>query len=166
VTVRDESAEDAAARVGAARHDVVLAFDLMEHLRDPGAWLAELVANRLRPGSVIVATFPNYDALSRRLLGPLWPQYKLEHLHYFSERGIAQMAARVGLATRRLDPLTKRLPVAYALDVASAFGPALTQRLARVVRAVTPGVVRAATLPFRLGEWLWIAEVSDSGGVA
>lgn len=82
------------------RFDVVTAFEVVEHLRDPRIEL-EQAASLLRPGGIVYVTTPNFDALGRRLLRERWRivQYP-EHLAYFSAETLDLTLRTLGL--RRL----------------------------------------------------------------
>ena len=76
--------------------DVVTAFEVFEHVSDPMAE-AEVVAHVLRDGGALYLTVPNFDALSRRLLGPRWSVIDYpEHLCYFTSKTIRSWLRRVG----------------------------------------------------------------------
>lgn len=142
---------------GGERFDLVLAFDLLEHLRDPADVLARLARDRMAPGGVLAATFPNGRSLSRRLMGPFWMQWRVEHFHYLSRGGVEALARAAGLETVRLATHRKKLPLAYLLSIGSGFGPPLLRRAAAAARKVVPPLLaeRSVTLP--LGEWAWTA---------
>jgi len=144
-------------RTAEARYDAILLFDVLEHLRQPLSTLKELVATGLKPGGLVVATFPSASSLSRALLGRFWPQYKVEHLFYFSEAGVAELAARSGLETLLLRGLRKTLPLDYFLAVGSNFGPALTRPLSRAARRLVPACLRRRPCSLWTGEWHWVA---------
>lgn len=64
--------------------DVITAFEVVEHLRDPLAEAA-VIARTLRPGGLFYLTTPNFASLSRRLLGSRWSIITYpEHLLYFT----------------------------------------------------------------------------------
>jgi SAM-dependent methyltransferase len=69
------------------RHfDVVTAFEVFEHLRDP-VREAAVVARALRADGLLYCTTPNFDSLTRRMLGPRWNVIDYpEHLWYFTPR--------------------------------------------------------------------------------
>jgi len=142
------------------RFDVILLFDLLEHLRNPLAVVSQLKSLHLRSGGVILATFPNSDSLSRRCMGPLWIQYKVEHLHYFSKKSVAVLARNAGLETTRLAPLKKRLPIEYFFAVGTQFGPKPLQILFTWISTLTPGWIKRRSIPLLLGEWLWVASAN------
>jgi 2-polyprenyl-3-methyl-5-hydroxy-6-metoxy-1,4-benzoquinol methylase len=143
------------------RLDVILLFDLLEHLRNPLTVVSQLKSLHLKPGGVILATFPNSDSLSRRCMGPLWIQYKVEHLHYFSKNSVAALARNAGLETTKLAPLKKRLPIEYFFAVGTQFGPKPLQILISWISALTPGWIKRRSIPLQLGEWLWIASANE-----
>ncbi len=152
-----ESVETWIAAQHPRKFNALLLFDLLEHLRNPVATLSQLSANHLEPGAIVIATFPNVESWSRRLLGRLWFQYKVEHLFYFSRSSVCELGRRAGLQTVTLRPLRKKFPISYFLAVGSHFGPRPFQRIARLVRLLTPQAVARLSIPLSLGEWLWVA---------
>ena len=140
-----------------ARFNFIFMLDFLEHVRDPLAVLAA-ANDLLAPGGKIIVTTPNADAFGRRLFGVLWPQYKVEHLFYFSRASLVSMAAEVGLRIDVLSTHVKRLPVGYLLNVGSAFGPQLFQRASRrLASALGPSFTDVNVVaPF--GEWLCVLE--------
>ena len=99
-----------AQRLDAGSVDVVTAFDVVEHVAEPGELLSE--ARRvLKPGGLFVAEVPHYDGLIyrlgralgrlRMLAGPmsgirdrLWPAF---HVQYPTQEGIRAALQRAGL---------------------------------------------------------------------
>lgn len=82
--------------------DVITAFEVVEHLRDPLSE-AKTVARALRPGGLFYCTTPNFASLSRRLLRDRWSVIAYpEHLTYFTPATLRSWLARVGLAPVRL----------------------------------------------------------------
>ena len=100
--VRTERAEEMS--FPAASFDVAVMFDVIEHLFNP---IAVLQATRraVAPGGILVVTTPNYDALSRLVLGVDWAVLSpLEHVYYFTERTLSGMLRKSGwdsVITRR-----------------------------------------------------------------
>lgn len=139
------------------RYDLILLFDLIEHLRDPKAALRTLVQRDLAPGGMILATFPNSESLTRRLLGRLWFHYTVQHLFYFSRASVEALESSLGLRNRLLEPLTKNFPVDYFLAVAANFGPPLIRNFFALLRRVLPAKLGRTFIRLRVGDWLWIA---------
>ena len=77
-----------------ARFDVVVAGELLEHIREPSALVRE--ARRiLRPGGTFVGSVPNAFRLKNRLrfLMGRSPENDPMHLHLFSERDLLDLLA-------------------------------------------------------------------------
>lgn len=77
--------------------DCVTMFDVIEHLDDPRADLAD-VWRVLRPGGLLVIVTPDAGALVSRALGAHWLEMKRapEHLHFFSVDSLAQLLSLCG----------------------------------------------------------------------
>jgi len=86
----------AAAGHPAERFDMVLIWHVLEHLREPGATLAE--AHRLlRPGGRLVVAVPNFSSWQARWAGPAW--FHLDpprHLHHFPLAALRRLVERSG----------------------------------------------------------------------
>jgi 2-polyprenyl-3-methyl-5-hydroxy-6-metoxy-1,4-benzoquinol methylase len=79
-----------------SRYDGVTLFDLIEHLVDPGRFLAQ-VASVLRPGGVLGVKTPNLDCPEARVFGPHYHSLKREHLSFFSADSLTAAARAAGL---------------------------------------------------------------------
>ncbi|MGH3103927.1 MAG: class I SAM-dependent methyltransferase [Gaiellaceae bacterium] len=77
-----------------ASFDVVVAGELLEHIRDPAGLAAES-RRVLRPGGVFVASVPNGFRLKNRLrfLAGLHPDNDPTHLHLFSPADVRALLA-------------------------------------------------------------------------
>ena len=89
--------DEAAALSEAAPPDVIAAWHVLEHLRDP--WrLIDAAADRLAPGGVLVLAVPNPDALQFRVLGRYWTHVDApRHLHLIPANLLRSRAERAGL---------------------------------------------------------------------
>jgi SAM-dependent methyltransferase len=77
--------------------DVVSAIEVLEHVSDPDALIAE-AARLLRPGGAVYITTPHSRGISGRLLGTGWSVVAPpEHLQLFSSAGIRSTLSRGGL---------------------------------------------------------------------
>lgn len=82
----------------AAHFDVVTAFEVVEHLRDPLAE-AEVIASLVRPGGLFYCTTPNFNSVSRHLLGPRWTVVSYpEHLVYFTRPTLRSWLSAAGFS--------------------------------------------------------------------
>jgi glycosyltransferase involved in cell wall biosynthesis len=119
-------------------YDVVLAADVLEHVREPGRLLADARA-RLRPGGSVVTSVPNF--------GHWYPRLRVaagrfdydrrgildhDHIRFFTRRSCERLAAAAGYSIRR------REAVGLPLEVADRGGAAdvTAGRLGRVARAL------------------------------
>jgi 2-polyprenyl-3-methyl-5-hydroxy-6-metoxy-1,4-benzoquinol methylase len=81
----------------AGAFDVITAIEVVEHLRDPTPE-AQIVAHALRAGGLFYCTTPNFDSLSRRLVGSRWVNIEYpEHLFYFTAKTLERWLVRHGL---------------------------------------------------------------------
>jgi 2-polyprenyl-3-methyl-5-hydroxy-6-metoxy-1,4-benzoquinol methylase len=79
-----------------SRYDAVTLFDLIEHLVDPGRFLAQ-AASVLRPGGVLGVKTPNLDCPEATVFGPYYHSLKREHLSFFSADSLTAAARAAGL---------------------------------------------------------------------
>jgi len=97
-----------AARYASGSFDVVHCSEMLEHVLAPAALLGE-IGRVLRDGGLLYFTTPNFDSLSRRLLGAKWRVLCREHVLYFTPRVLARTLSRAGFdpvttTSRNLDP--------------------------------------------------------------
>jgi SAM-dependent methyltransferase len=82
--------------------DVVVASEVIEHVHDPGTFVAEC-RRVLRPGGLFYVTTPNGAGGSARMLGTRWSTIAPpDHLQLFTNRGIRTLFERHSLTTRRI----------------------------------------------------------------
>lgn len=80
---------------GARTADIVTAFEVIEHLFEPGV-LFEKCRHLLQVGGLLVITCPNFEGFDVQTLGPLSDTVDLEHLNYFTPTSLASLAERKG----------------------------------------------------------------------
>jgi 2-polyprenyl-3-methyl-5-hydroxy-6-metoxy-1,4-benzoquinol methylase len=82
-------------------YDVVTLWATLEHLPDPGAFVAE--AHRvLRPSGVVAVTVPNHASATQRLLGRRNRYVGVDHLNYFTSRSLAKLVEGHGFRTEKV----------------------------------------------------------------
>jgi 2-polyprenyl-3-methyl-5-hydroxy-6-metoxy-1,4-benzoquinol methylase len=118
--------------------DVVVSWDVWEHLEDPVAAMRRAY-ELLRPGGLFVFTTVNLGGLGRRLFRGRWPWFMRMHLHYFTRESLTRLVRSSGFELLSTSTEAKTLKLGYVLDRARSFlGP-----VASVARALasTFGVV-------------------------
>lgn len=81
----------------AGSFDAVTMWDVLEHVYDPRAVIAE-AARILRPGGVLVVNHPNTASLDRRIFGRLWVGYELpRHLYLYPSEQLGRLMGEYGL---------------------------------------------------------------------
>ena len=90
----------------------ILAADVIEHARDPQAFLAHL-HELLLPDGVLLLVTPSLASWTRRLMRRRWMEYKVEHLFYFSPQSIRLLLERAGFRDVLIRPNRKILTLDY-----------------------------------------------------
>lgn len=78
------------------RFDVIASFEVIEHLFDPGAFVAS-AARLLAPGGILLLVCPNGKGFDVRTLGTVSNTVDHEHLNYFHPASLGQLLQRHGL---------------------------------------------------------------------
>ena len=95
--------------------DVIVLFDVIEHLVDPRGTL-ELCARNLRPGGIIVLTTGDFDSYLARIAGTHWRlMTPPQHLWYFTQASMSRMATSIGLSLEFSDHPWKIVPLSLIL---------------------------------------------------
>jgi SAM-dependent methyltransferase len=141
------------------KFDAVVMIDFLEHVRDPEQELATVRA-RMRSGSRLVLSTPRVDGPLRRVLRRHWPQYREEHLTYFSRRGITDLLQRCGFVVSGVAPTRKVLTLAYAYGQAVAYPIPVVTPVTKLAYRLLPAV-RHRPLRVGLGEMTVVATLSE-----
>jgi SAM-dependent methyltransferase len=84
-----------------ARFDLIILFQVLEHLAEPLVTLRQS-ADLLAPGGVMVVAVPNFSSWQARVLGRSWFHLDVpRHLHHFSPPVLAAAFETVGLKVVR-----------------------------------------------------------------
>jgi SAM-dependent methyltransferase len=82
--------------------DVAVANDVLEHVSDPRAMLAE-ISRVLKPGGRLYSCFPNADSIRARVQGVNWRMVRpIGHVHYFSRQSTKEMLKGCGYNIRQM----------------------------------------------------------------
>jgi 2-polyprenyl-3-methyl-5-hydroxy-6-metoxy-1,4-benzoquinol methylase len=78
------------------KFDVITSFEVLEHIRDGNEHMQK-IAHLLRPGGLFYFTTPNFNSLSRRMLGGKWNVIEYpEHLVYYTPATIDKQLRKNG----------------------------------------------------------------------
>jgi len=134
----------------------VTAFDVLEHLPDPTAFVRR-VAGWLAPGGVLAVTLPDIASPAARLLGRRWFYYAPpDHVHYFTPATARRLLEAGGFGDVRVAPFRKPLTLDYAAEQLAALAPFLAPPV-RAAAALLPHGLRDRAWPLPLGEILLTA---------
>lgn len=140
----------------ATAYDVVTAFDVLEHVVDPGEFLSD-VHRLLAPQGLLVLSTPNLRSLSRFIMRRRWYFYiPEEHLFYFAPRSLEKLLQRNGYTLISCWPSGKPLTFDYSLSQFREYNP-LIYRALSIAGAVVPSRWRNVPIQMRIGEMLAIA---------
>ena len=104
------------------RYDVVVSWDVLEHVRDPAAFVREC-GRMLAPGGILCLSTLDIDTWFPRLMGKRWPWLMDMHLFYFDRRVVADLLGRNGFELIDVQPYTHFARAAYALKGLSGVLP-------------------------------------------
>ncbi|HEV7519416.1 MAG TPA: class I SAM-dependent methyltransferase [Thermoanaerobaculia bacterium] len=128
--------------------DAVCLWDVLEHVADPHAFLAQ-AARVLRPGGVLALNVPNLASWIARALGRRWPLLLPEHLFFFSPASLRLLFARHGIAAPKL----LLHPVAFGAGfVAHRLAQHGVPGARLAEKALGAGPLRQLSLPLLMGE--------------
>ena len=139
-----------------ASFDTVTLWDVLEHLENPRAAIAEM-ARLLRPGGRLVLTTGDVGSLAARVSGARWHLYTLpEHLFFFSRESLRVLLEAHGLSVEEMRADSSVYTLGY-----------LAERLRKSLlgrRAATPARWPGASLriPLNLFDIVTVSALRDS----
>jgi len=120
-----------------AAFDVIVFFDVIEHVRDPLGFL-RVVHRKVKPGAKVFLCTPCLDSFVARLMGRHWMEYKVEHLFYFSYDAIKLALQRTGFRDVYLLSNRKVLSADYVYRHFMRHRNPLLSPIVKMVRKITP----------------------------
>lgn len=111
-------------------YDVVTAFDVLEHVADPAAFLRDVSA-ALKAGGLLFITTPDASSAAARVLGRWWHFYNRYHLSYFSTAVLQRAAAPHGFELLESRRRGRMRSVAYIVQYLSDFVGVVPGNVAR-----------------------------------
>jgi 2-polyprenyl-3-methyl-5-hydroxy-6-metoxy-1,4-benzoquinol methylase len=146
-----------------APYDTITAFDVIEHMLDPRAFLDRL-RRWLVPGGTLVLTLPDVSSIYPRLLMRRHWFYYLpsDHLYYFDPRTITRLLTEHGFVVERVGRAYKPLTLAYIVAQLQLFNPALGWAV-RLLAAPIPRRIQARPWTCYIGEMMVLARRTGNG---
>lgn len=96
------------------RYDVVVSWDVLEHVRDPRRFLLDC-GSFLDPGGLLCISSLDIDSWPPRLLRKRWPWLIDMHVQYFDRAVMKDLLARAGFELIRAEPYAHYAHLRYAL---------------------------------------------------
>jgi SAM-dependent methyltransferase len=124
-----------AAQFASDSFDAVVLADVIEHLFDPRATLAE-IRRVLKPGGRLLLLTPDVGSLMARLAGPRWWGLLDDHYFYFSRATLTRLLNEEGFTVDRLTALGRAFPLGHWVFKLAPYSRALERLASRMVRAV------------------------------
>jgi SAM-dependent methyltransferase len=102
------SAENYLDAANSKTYDAVFMWDVIEHLSDPGAFLAK-AHKECKPGAMLYLTTGDFGALLPRIKGKKWRMiHPPTHLHYFTKKSMTALLEKHGF-----EPVFFKYPPVY-----------------------------------------------------
>ena len=121
--------------------DLCVLSDVIEHVRDPLAFLAN-VRRLLKPNGAIFIATPSLASWSAKLLRQNWMEFKPEHLTYFDPKTLETALFRTGYHEVIVQPGWKILSFEYVAQHFERFPVPVVTPLVRFVRNLLPQKTR------------------------
>lgn len=136
--------------------DLITMWDVLEHIPEPGPVL-ELIRTLLRPGGVLLLTYPDIECLAPRLLGDRWPFWLSVHLNYYVPHTIRRQVEQAKFEILRFRPYWMSLPVGYVLSRAVPYFKPIAW-LQKLVESLGLGGV---SVTYNIGQTLVLSRKKD-----
>lgn len=147
ITVHKGTLSENLAALGSG-FDAVVAWDVLEHVREPFELLRE-VNKLLRPGGVVCFSTLDIDNWFASLLGRHWPWIMEMHLYYFSETLLRRWLDDAGYEAVEVSRYTHFASLRYICKKAAAIMP---RPLCGLLHLVSRSVPAAIVVPVSLGD--------------
>ena len=127
--------------------DIIVLADVIEHVRDPKAFMA-LARGLLKSGGIVFIAAPSLDSFTARLMGRHWMEFKLEHLYYFDRRTMEKLLVETGFEQIVMTPGRKVLSLSYIIAHFIQFSVPVLTPILKILGRITPGKMRRRHFEF------------------
>lgn len=100
--------------------DVISSFHVIEHVDSPKRFVAAM-AERLKPGGLLVLETPNIDSLPFRVMKAKWRQFIPEHYFFFDNSTMTKLLSDSGFKVERILRIGKHASAAFMLNRLSRY---------------------------------------------
>lgn len=145
------------AEIPPASMDIVVLYDVIEHLQNPKSSLKK-IGKFLRPKGLLIISTPNIDSLSFKILGKNWPHFKREHLYYFSRKSLSLLLKQCGFKVMDYKNSYKALNFNYINGYFNCFPTPIFSPLASFLNTILPSFLNKIPIIFPSGNILVIAQ--------
>lgn len=116
--------------------DIITAFDVLEHVQDPVAFLQRIVV-LLKSGGWLFVSLPDAGSVLSRMLGKYWHHYNHYHFSFFDTATLSKTAESIGLRTGDVSWYGRHRSLGYLFRYGFEFmlrreSPAMLSRLDKV----------------------------------
>ena len=137
-------------------YDVVVLFDVIEHIDPPSAALAHL-RRLLRPKGLLLMVTPDAGSVSARLMGARWPHLLVEHVVLFSRRGMRTALQEAGFDIEQLRFAWKYVNLNMLVRHATIHPHVSFGWMLRCIGRATPVALLHKPILFNIGEFYVVA---------
>lgn len=92
--------------------DLITLWDVIEHVPDP-ARLLEKCFDLLKPGGILLCTYPDIESWIARLMGRRWVFLMSVHLYYFTQNTMTAILEKSGFSVQRFAAHFQTLQFGY-----------------------------------------------------
>jgi 2-polyprenyl-3-methyl-5-hydroxy-6-metoxy-1,4-benzoquinol methylase len=136
-------------------YDLVSAFDIIEHTREPLLFLED-IKSLLRPEGCLILSTPDTGHYLRYIMGSRWPMLQpLQHTYLFSKQAITRALTLTGFHHIQVEAAYKHLSIEYLMGQIRFYNP-LLYRIYGGLEFLMPRSVRQRPFSVNIGEILAI----------
>lgn len=139
------------------KFNVITMIDVIEHTCNTPAVLKKCY-DMLEPNGLLAIVTPDFDSLSRKIMGKGWPHFKMEHLIYFSRRSIVRSLTMSKFEILEVLNFRKALNLYYVMaQFSSAEKASFLKYPAKLAGTLLPDFVKKKNFFMLNGEMLVLA---------
>jgi 2-polyprenyl-3-methyl-5-hydroxy-6-metoxy-1,4-benzoquinol methylase len=100
--------------------DVIVSFHVIEHVDSPKRFV-EAMAERIKPGGLLVLETPDIHSLPFRIMGSKWRQFIPEHYFFFDQVTLAKLLHDCGFNVKKTRRIGKHASAAFIMNRLSRY---------------------------------------------